>query len=142
MHTLLTLILVACAMPASAGPLADALEADDANLYFSFETREGVWGDGRSLTIDLDGDRKWIDHDGRHGRDMTEGPAHVWIRKRDGHLRVADVLGQIRLGAEKDLVVGQQVRQNVPTVAEGRIAKEYLHRFPLTRGWVFRKRLL
>ena len=54
MRTLLTLMLLTLTVPAAAGPLDEALRADDANLYFSFETREGVGGYGRSLTIDLD----------------------------------------------------------------------------------------
>jgi hypothetical protein len=92
MRTLITLALLALPTLALAGPLADALDQDEANLYFSFETREGVWGNGDNVSIHLGDDREF--HRGSRGwrgRDMTEGPAHVWIRLRDGRLRDMDV---------------------------------------------------
>ena len=124
MRKLITLALLALPALAAAGPLGDALDQDDANLYFNFETREGVWGDGESLTIDLDGDHKYIS--GRHGwrdRDMTEGPAHVWIRVRDGRVRNIDVevggdprirTGTTNLGAIEPI----EVRQEMLRIAE------------------------
>ncbi|RKZ15233.1 hypothetical protein DRQ53_09595 [bacterium] len=92
MRTLIILVLLAIPATALAGSLADALQADEANLYFSFQTREGVYGDGESLSINLDGSRSF----GRStrpswGREMTEGPGRVWIRIRDGRIRDIDL---------------------------------------------------
>lgn len=124
MRTLITLALLALPTLAVAGPLADALDQDDANLYFSFETREGVWGDGENLSIHLgdEGEVHWRSHDWR-GRDMTEGPAHVWIRLRDGRLRDMDVEvgGDPRLRSstiDLGMIDPAEVREEMLRVAE------------------------
>jgi hypothetical protein len=92
MRALIAGALLALPTLALAGPLADALDQDDANLYFSFETREGVWGNGESMSIELGDDRHYkSSRRGWRGREMTEGPAHVWIRLRDGEVRNMDV---------------------------------------------------
>jgi len=90
-RTLMTLILLCAPAIAVAGPLADAVESGDGNYYFSFETREGVWGNGKSLTINLESDGDYHRfHDGYRGR-MAEGPGRVWMRVRDGGVRDIDV---------------------------------------------------
>lgn len=91
MRTILILTLLCLPTLAAGGPLADAIDVDEANLHFSFETREGVWGNGKNMTIDLDGDRHYQRSHGDWHREMTEGPAHVWVRVRDGKIRDLDV---------------------------------------------------
>jgi len=91
MRALLTLALLALPTLVAAGPLADAIGQDEANLYFSFQTREGVWGDGHSLNIDLEDGRHFRHYDGRDRSQLTEGPGRVWIRVRDGRVRDVDL---------------------------------------------------
>jgi len=82
--TILTAALVgAAALPAAAGPLEEAVRGlDEGRLRFSYPTRGGVRGDGRSLHFHDVDERSWES-------DCQEGPARVELRVRDG--RVVDV---------------------------------------------------
>ena len=88
MRKFLFILLLSIPSLAAAGPLADAIESgDEGNFYFSFETREGVWGDGHTLTIHSDDDSMYMS--GRQDRwrnQLTEGPGRVWLRIRRGEL--------------------------------------------------------
>ena len=88
MRALLIILLLSIPSLAAAGPLADAIEStDEGRLYFSFETKEGVWGDGHTLTIHSDDDSVYLS--GRHNRwrnQLTEGPGRVWLRIRRGEV--------------------------------------------------------
>lgn len=96
-HAALVLILLAgvvlAPVPARSGTLAEALDTDDANLYFWFETRPGVWGDGENLDISLGRNGNYRSyHSSRSGRSrMTEGPGRVWIRVRRGNVHDIDL---------------------------------------------------
>ena len=90
-RALLTLLLLCLPALAIAGPLADAVGTGDGNFYFSFETREGVWGNGKNLTINLESDGDYHRfHNDYRGR-MTEGPGRVWMRLRNGEVRDIEV---------------------------------------------------
>ena len=83
MRVVFCLILLCLPVAAPAGPLADALSAtEDGVLYFEFETRPDVRGDGRSLSI---GDR-----DDWHGG-LEDGPGRVWMRVRRGEVTDIDL---------------------------------------------------
>jgi hypothetical protein len=84
-HWIPMVLLALLPTAASGGPLSDAVDrADEGNYYFGFETREGVRGDGHSLSIDSDGSSWW-------SRNMTEGPGRVWMRIRDGEVVDVDL---------------------------------------------------
>jgi hypothetical protein len=86
MRALIIAILVLAPVSATAGPLADAIAVEEGSFYFNFETREGVRGNGKNMTINLESDGEWHSyHDGHRGR-MTEGPGRVWLRVRDGEV--------------------------------------------------------
>ena len=81
MRTLVTILLL-LTTTAHAGALREAVGAnDDARLRFEYPTREGVYGDGRSLNM---GGSTW-------NCDCEEGPARVEVRVRDGAVRDVDV---------------------------------------------------
>jgi hypothetical protein len=88
MRDLLFILLLSIPSLAAAGPLADAIENnDEGSFYFSFETREGVWGDGHTLTIHSYDDNMYVS--GRHDRwrnQLSEGPGRVWLRIRRGEV--------------------------------------------------------
>ena len=87
MRTLSILLLLLTPAMALAGPLVDAIESGDGSYYFSFETREGVWGNGKSLSIDLESDGEHYRFDDPYRYRMTEGPGRVWLRLKDGRVR-------------------------------------------------------
>jgi PBS lyase HEAT-like repeat len=75
---------------ASATEFQDALRhMDDGRLRFSFETREGVWGDGHSIITTDDDESDW-------DCDCREGPGRMQLTFRGGKLR--DV--KFRVGGE------------------------------------------
>lgn len=81
MRALVTILLL-LTTTAHAGALRDAVNAnDDVRLRFEYATREGVFGDGRSLNI---GGSSW-------NCDCEEGPARIEVRVRDGVVRDVDV---------------------------------------------------
>lgn len=85
---LLLLTLLGLAAPAAATPLDDALEATvDGRLQFEFPTREGVYGDGRSLV--MRGFRWNADQDCCDL--LEEGPAFALVRVRGGVVIDVDV---------------------------------------------------
>jgi len=88
MRVFLFILLLSIPSLAAAGPLAEAIASnDEGNFYFSFETKEGVWGDGHTLTIHMNDDRSYMS--GRHDRgrsQLTEGPGRVWLRIRSGEV--------------------------------------------------------
>jgi hypothetical protein len=88
MRVLLITLLLSISSVAAAGPLADAIESsDEGNLYFSFETREGVWGDGHTLTIHNGNEHSYMSRHDYRGLDrLTEGPGRVWLRIRRGEV--------------------------------------------------------
>jgi hypothetical protein len=57
-------------------------DTKDGRIRFTFETREGVWGDGHSVIVR--GDHH--DEDWDWESECTQGPAHVQIRVRDGEV--------------------------------------------------------
>lgn len=79
-RTLVLLALtLALAAPASAGNLEDLLDLDEGQITFRFATRDGVWGDGRSIRIDeAKPEGAWDD--------WEQGPLHVLLEFWDGEL--------------------------------------------------------
>jgi hypothetical protein len=81
MRRLWILALLVLGTAVEGATLSEAIETtDDAWVHFHYPTREGVRGDGDTLTIDSDG---------RWSRNLDDGPAFVQLRVRDG--RVVDV---------------------------------------------------
>lgn len=127
MRALIAIVLCTglAATTAAAGTLTDVLKTDDANLYFSFETKTGVWGDGESTDIRVGGESYYQGTwSGSRRRQMTEGPGRVWIRIRDGKVRDLDLeVGgpdpQPRSGmTDLGFVAVDEVREAMLTLAE------------------------
>lgn len=91
MRALLTTALLLLASTALGGPLQNAFDkVDDGRIRFSYQVREGVYGDGRSIITRDDADGDWI-----HECDCANGPARVRLTVRDG--RIVDM--RVRVGA-------------------------------------------
>lgn len=72
------------AAPAGAQSLADRVAAaNDGKVRFSFETRDGVCGNGRNISIRDHGTSEWE-------ADCEPGPARVLLTVRDGEVRSLD----------------------------------------------------
>jgi len=81
----LFIVLLIAASSASASVLEDTLRAtDDGRIRFSYPTREGVAGDGRSLIVNGARDADWQ-------CDCEGGPARVQLKVRDGVVVDVDV---------------------------------------------------
>lgn len=89
-------LLWACASAASAGTLRDAMEGmKDGRLRFTFETREGVWGNGHKIvtTDGEDADYEW---------NCDEGPGRIQLTYRRGQLQQVKFRVGGRWGSARD----------------------------------------
>ena len=94
-RALLAVVTLGLATSAWAGLVQDELDdLEHGRVHFSFDAREGVWGNGHSMTVNGRWDRHdWGSHDwGGHGWDpdgdeMTPGPIYVMVYKRDDRIR-------------------------------------------------------
>lgn len=78
MRLLTAALALLIALPAAAGTLAELLKTRDGQVALHFETRDDVWGDGRSISIGKVDARD-------HGR-WRQGPLHVLIEFIDGEI--------------------------------------------------------
>jgi hypothetical protein len=114
MRTISILLALILNQPAVAGELEDLLELEEGQVTFSFATRDGVWGDGRSIRIcDEYPEDDWSE--------WVRGPLHALLSFVDGELdeveyRVAKAprphhgdcrdLGELKPTAAVDLLLG------------------------------------
>ncbi len=114
MRMISILLALVLAQPASADELKDLLDREEGQITFRFDTRDDVWGDGRSIMVcDEYPEDDW--------NDWVQGPLHVLLSFIDGELdeveyRVADAppphrggfsdLGDLKPEAAADLLLG------------------------------------
>jgi len=89
MRVLLSLPILFWTAVALANPIADAARDldDNAALVFTFDARDGVRGNGR--TIQIDDDRFYYRRTG-YDRPLEDGPVRIEVRYRDGRPRDLD----------------------------------------------------